>query len=176
MTDLDLIWLNPKKAVRCLNEICLDEINLGDFENRNPKKPLWALPTNRKILEIGKYALMRELPDTDRGMLRRLFDDDEKIGFLFVERGKIDIDGEENGGCYELAKLRLKRPLILSDGGILNPLTVKVYAEARGYGPLEFTRTDHVRRIGLWIRARASDTLPIDVFKKDLVRSYKSAS
>src|SRR3989344_8536917 len=153
--------LSPKGLCSYLNESSTAEYALGSFDPQRPRKPLW-LPSFhgvKKIIEVGKYPLLRELEENESpGIFDRCFgDDQQKVGFVFTERGIICHGNGNPDETYEVIKLRIKKHLNLR-GTVLNPLTVRVVARVAGNQDPEFTRTDHVSSgFFWWARADLSD-------------------
>lgn len=170
------LWLSPETLIAKLNRLEDRIIIARDPVIRTPSKPLWLpLRGTKQVNSVVKYPLYREIREEDQSMARKLLcDDDQKIGYIFFESGKVVFgDGDEDVRCYELLHLRLDYSLDRGEFQTLEaPRKIQVHAENEGYSPVEITRRDYVRNFGIWTKRSAQD-IPTDAFmtRPELLRS-----
>ena len=104
-------------------------IEIRGFKHKEPKKnPFLYRLDDKELLTRGKYGIyqIRE----DAGFLREFlgWDKEEKIGYAFIETGKIDASSNYHG-IYETLRLRLKDPLTMRDGTMIPDCSIKFLVE-----------------------------------------------
>ena len=141
-------------------------ISFGKFAHKEPKKnPFLYRARDRELDTRGKYPL------DQCGILD--FELKTNLGYVFVETGFTEASSDY-GGRYETLRLRIKRPIELSNGNVLPNCSVKVLIETGEFGKSFVDRKYHVRVAHLaWVEKDLSQILPIEWFLSRSVNDYE---
>ena len=141
-------------------------IIFGKFAHKEPRKnPFLYRARDRELDTRGKYPL------DQCGILD--FKLKTNLGYVFVETGFTEASSDY-GGRYETLRLRIKRPIELSNGNVLPNCSVKVLVEAGEIEKPFVDRKYHVRVAHLaWVKKDLSRILPTEWFLSRSVNDYE---